>query len=268
MSQDEGGTKKRFLRRVYNKIYTVTVSRIKERSFSFNGDEKLKYLLLTRKKSRILIVGFQAYNAQGAFYNYVSTLNKVNASKLYIKDDFAENRLGDYYLGHKGTFSVEKAVYDLINRTAKQLNAQRIIFIGSSKGGYAALNFGVRYPNAAFVIASPQYYLGRYLRLPKKYQPILRDILEGEITEDKISGLDHHLADKLKRDSYGASQSLYIMYSVHEDVYEEHIRGLLEDAKAAGISVHEHRAAYEKHWQLKYYFPDYLCQTVMKITEE
>ncbi len=268
MAQEESGTGKRSLNRIYNKLYTILVSHVKERAFTFNGDEMLKYLLFTRKKSNTLIVGFQAYNAQGAFYNYVSTLNKVHASKLYIKDDFSENHLGDYYLGHKGTYSVEKAVYDLIDRTAIKLNAQRIIFIGSSKGGYAAMNFGVRYPNASFVIASPQYYLGRYLRLPKKYQPILRDILEGEITEEKIQGLDHRLTDKLKSDPYGATQSLYIMYSVHEDVYEKHIRGLLEDAKAAGISVHEHRAAYEKHWQLKYYFPDYLRETLLKITEE
>lgn len=268
MPADESESKKNSLRRMYNKFYTTLVSRFREQAFSFNGNEQLKYLLFKNRKSDVLIVGFQAYNKKGAFYNYVSTLKGLRASKLYIKDDFAENGLGDYYLGHHGAFDVEKAVYALIDQTAQRLNAKKLIFIGSSKGGYAALNFGVRYPGAVMVVAAPQYYLGRYLRLPKKYQPILRDILDGEITEEKIAMLDRHLPEKLEKDPYGATQSLYILYSVHEDTYEEHIRGLLEDVKAAGIALHENPETYAEHWQLKFYFPDYLQKTLAAITEK
>lgn len=109
-------------------------------------------------KSRILVIGFQACNDAGPRYNYVKTLKSCKVNRLFIKDDLGPRHLGDYYLGENGTFSVENDVFELINNFISKLKPQSIVFIGSSKGGYAALNFGICFPSSNIIIASPQYY--------------------------------------------------------------------------------------------------------------
>ena len=88
------------------------------------------------------------------------TIKECGVNRLFIKDDFGPNQCGDYYLGCNGTYSVENAVFELIDRYIKLVKPKKIIFFGSSKEGYAAINFGLRYPDSKMIVAAPQYYLG------------------------------------------------------------------------------------------------------------
>ena len=72
-----------------------------EKTFRRN-DTRLKYLIY-KGNSDVLIVSFSAYNKEKALYNYIRTLKNIDASKLYIKDDFSKNKKGSYYLGEKGS---------------------------------------------------------------------------------------------------------------------------------------------------------------------
>lgn len=96
--------------------------KIKEKRFCANGTT-IKYLLYMNQKSDVLIVGLQAC-ANPATYNYVRSLRNCNASKLYIKDDFAEDGRGSYYLGEKGKNNVEPATISLIKDVCDSIKTQ------------------------------------------------------------------------------------------------------------------------------------------------
>lgn len=60
-------------------------------------------------------------------------------------------------------FEEAVVVRELIDRVREQTGAKRLIFCGSSKGGYTALNFGLDYPGSYMVVGGPQYFLGQSL---------------------------------------------------------------------------------------------------------
>lgn len=73
------------LDRIFNRIYTVVITPLKEKTFRSEGT-RLKYLFFQGKNNcDTLIVGFQACHKDGARYNYVRTLNEIAVHKLFIK---------------------------------------------------------------------------------------------------------------------------------------------------------------------------------------
>lgn len=214
-------------------------------------------------KSKILVIGFQACNDAGPRYNYVRTLKTCKVNRLFIKDDFGPRHLGDYYLGENGTFSVENDVFELINHYISKLKPKSLVFIGSSKGGYAALNFGICFPFSNIVIASPQYYLGSYLE-NDKWRLTLQEILGTRITTENKKLLDLRLKNKISTYK-NRSQTVYIHYSTEEHTYVEHIKDLISDLHAANITIYENIENYKNHGELKYYFPKFLYGSIQRI---
>lgn len=250
--------------RALNRLYTTMMQLLKEREFSSSEGQSIRYMFFPCRKSNTLVIGFQACNDAGARYNYVRTIQNCGVNRLFIKDDFGPNHCGDYYLGSNGTYSVEKAVYALIDLFIDRTHPSKIIFIGSSKGGYAALNFGLSYPAANIVIAAPQYYLGSYLDNPK-WKENLEEILGENVSEENKRALDLRLKRKISGDMFGNSQTIYIHYSDQEHTYKEHVKDLLEDLNGSGISIHTDAGKYSVHEELKHYFPDYLQKTIREI---
>ena len=176
--------------RGYNRIYTAVSQKLYEKEFVSSEGQSLRYLFFPCPGSDLLAVGFQACNDAGPRYNYVRTLQACGVNRLFIKDDFGPGHLGDYYLGCSGTYSVEQAVRELIDRTAASFAVPcRLVFCGSSKGGYAALNFGLQYPASAMILAAPQYYLADYLDSPK-FHATLEEILGGAATPGCQTGFE------------------------------------------------------------------------------
>lgn len=213
------------------------------------------------KQSDVLVIVFSACNSSGPRYNYVKTVRDSGVNRLFIKDDFGPNRLGDYYLGCKGTYSVEKATYELIEKYRDKLNAKKLVFIGSSKGGYAALNFGLSYPNADIIIAAPQYFLGTYMD-NEVLRLNLEDILGEPVNNCNREALDQRLRLKIKEDTFASGQNVFIHYSNNEHTYEQHIMDLLKDLRSTGVNVYEDIEHYTVHGELKYFFSAYLSKTI------
>ena len=251
------------LARIWNRIYTICITPLKEKRYNSQGI-RLKYLFFP-KKSNVLVVGFQACHKNGARYNYINTLKDFPVNKLFIKDDFASNHRGNYYLGCSGKYNVEAAVLELIDDYMKKCNAEKCIFIGSSKGGYAAINFGIHYKNSIMIVAAPQYYLGNYLNNDFQMEN-LRDIL-GEVTDSGIEHLNYRLQNKIKDDEVGDTQRLYIHYSLNDHTYDEHIKQMIEDMQSVHITVNHDIQYYSVHGELKYYYPDYLKQKIKEVME-
>lgn len=236
----------------------------------FRGeDTRLKYMYFpapnARQAANILLVGFQGCHDKQARYNYVRTCSQFPIHRLFIKDDFAANGRGSYYLGEHGKYNVERLVHQLVQKFIDKLAPEKVLFIGSSKGGYGAINCGLEFPQAVIIAGAPQYRLGTYLNKPVNL-PNLEDIV-GTITPERIETLDHRLEEKIRQNPYASTQTCYLHYSDREHTYEKHIRDLLRDLKASGVTVYEDVAEYPEHSDVGKFYPPFLSETVYAIIQ-
>jgi hypothetical protein len=240
---------------------TKIILLFRQKKFESAEHVEIRYLSERCMESEYLIIVFSACTRKGlrARYNYVRTLSSIKANKLFILDDFAEDHRGSYYIGHNGKFDEEKAVGELIREVASRYHADRMVFCGSSKGGWAALNFGLTFPNTPIIIGGPQYHLGTYL-IKSGNLECYKHII-GTVSDEHTEILNQHLSDKINAMNNGGN-SIYIHYSNQEHTYPEHIADLLQDLKKSGYKVIEDIESYQNHSDISYFFPDFLISTI------
>jgi pimeloyl-ACP methyl ester carboxylesterase len=76
---------------------------------------------------------------------------------LFLCDPYGAFDNGTYYLGEGGDCFVERAMHEIIDRRLDDvgITPDRMVTIGSSMGGTAALKFGARYDAAGIVAIGP-----------------------------------------------------------------------------------------------------------------
>ena len=102
---------------------------------------------------------------------------------------------------------IEKEVISLIYKIREEINPEKEIYIGSSKGGYSALYFGLERKNSYIITVAPQYNLGDYLSIPN-HKSILEYIM-GYSCNDSIVKLNNLMKDKINLNRYN-NNSIYI----------------------------------------------------------
>jgi len=218
----------------------------------------LKYLFYSAQKSDVLIVGFSACSDTPQ-YNYVRTLKRFKTNKLFIKDFYTANKRGCFYLNGSG-LNVESGVIELIRRMVNKTNSQKLIFIGSSKGGYSALNIGIHFPNANIIIGAPQYLLGNYLK-----QSEMKSQMDFLYTGDNgFSGCDElndYLGNNIRL-FHNNIKKIYLHYSDMEHTYSEHIVFLLDDLNKCSVSVITDVHHYTSHGDVALYYPAFLQKQI------
>lgn len=255
-------------KRVIKKYYEYVTTKIKliymQKKYVYAG-VNLKYIFKKKRDSQDLIIVFSSCTRVGikARYNYMKTLANVKSNQLFILDDFSDDKRGSYYLGREFKFSEEKATKALIDSIIKITDPKKIICCGSSKGGYAALNFGLQIDYSYVIAGGPQYFLNTYLKA-SNYMNRLEYIL-GEITSEKEDYLNCYLEERIRNGGKSHTQKIYLHYSDKEHTYFEHIQFLLDELKNNGFSVECDIASYENHSDISYYFPDFLIETLNKI---
>jgi len=255
---------KRVIRKYYEYITTKIKLVFSQKKFK-DGDVTLKYILKKSHDSKNLVVIFSSCTRRGikARYNYMRTLAKIDANKLFILDDFAADHRGSYYLGYNSSFSEERATKNLIDSITEKLQTNRLICCGSSKGGYSAINFGLQYSDSYIVAGGPQYFLGRYL-VKSQNTECLEHII-GTVSEEKIAKLDGRLKERIREKKYGNKQKIYLHFSNKEHTYEEHIRDLVQELTDCGYDIDCDIADYTNHSDISYYYPDFLVKTVSEL---
>ena len=247
----------------YIEFFTTKLHLLFEQKIFRYGEVNLKYIW-KRKNSKNLIIVFSSCTRQGikARYNYMRSLKDVQANQLFILDDFSEDKRGSYYVGNNYTFCEEKATKALIERIIRECKPVMLVFCGSSKGGYAALDFGLQFENAYIVAGGPQYLLADYLGAGSEER--LRYIL-GDITEEKKIVLNNYLRNRIKNNPYGKSQHIYLHYSDKEHTYTEHVQYLLNDLKEKEYDLKEDIADYADHSDIAFYFPTFMLDSLTEI---
>lgn len=255
-------------KRVIHKYYEYVMTKLDilwaQRVFT-SENTRVKYILKTNKVSKDLVVVLSSCTRKGikARYNYMKSLKSINCNKLFILDDYAEDHRGSYYLGEGLRFNEETAVHKLIRSVMEEIAAKQVFFCGSSKGGYAALNFGLEYEKSIIIAGAPQYFLGDYL-IGSQNTEAFHHIVGNDESEEMKELLNQRLREKIKDLHRKADQTIYLHYSDKEHTYEEHVKHLIMDLRERNQVLITDVADYTNHSDISYYFPDFLKMVLKK----
>ncbi|NEG89963.1 hypothetical protein [Bifidobacterium aerophilum] len=251
---------------------TLLKQAVQERKFRY-GNTTLKYMYQPCKGSNRLLVVFSACTRPGlpARYNYMRTLKNIPVNKLFILDDFGEDHRGGYYLGAYPGFEMEKATKTLIDSFLKRPEIKKVCFGGSSKGGWAALNFGVQYAGrglgAEIITGAPQFWLGTYLQAPGGLITLesIAVSKNADVVAKVSDVLDIYLKKNIEANQFAKEQHIYIHYSTQEHTYKEHIKDLLKVLRECGFNLVEDVKDYENHGDVSLYFPAFFVSSINHI---
>lgn len=252
-----------------NKYIEFATTKIKialrERQYVRNG-YKIKYIL-EKSNSDTLIIVFSGFTRIGlqARYNYNRTLKNIKANKLFILDDFGNDSRGAYYLGENMDFKIKDSVLNLISEIKEKLNIKRNIFIGSSKGGYASLYFGLQQKDSIIITGAPQYFLAKYLSSTENYiENCLKYIIGNELKNENLNYLDSLLPTIVKNNTFN-NCTIYLHYSNQENTYKNHIKFLIKDLNMYKYKYELDVKKYTNHSDVSLYFPNYIKSVLNKI---
>lgn len=229
----------------------------------------LKYAFYpSRNTTKHLIVCFQAIQTTPS-YNYIRTLNNVNAHRLYIKDDYGldEKTHSSYYLNERNQIKVDTLVQLLIDNYVNHLgiSKENIIFIGSSKGGFAGLYHGYKYGVGYIVVGGPQTMLGNYLCInsEESIRPAIFKSIFGDPTAKEYA--NSLIYEELKKSTHPFPKT-YIHIGRGEPHYEQHVLPFMEWAEEMCIpNINIDIEDYDDHEELATYYPAFLKRIIPKI---
>lgn len=190
-----------------------------------SGDIEVEYLFQPARDDRQhLIVIFSGFRALGAVDYYGEAQRSLRANVLWIVDRFDGHF--SYYLRAFGGRDVTLAVNSLIDerRRALGLPKSQVTLAGFSKGGSAALYYGIAFDYPRVIAAAPQYRIGSYV---KENWPGELEAMTGN-SEKNLHDLDTALEDLLTQDT-ASRCSVVLVTSPSDPQY------LAEAAPLAGL---------------------------------
>ncbi|MGW1026518.1 hypothetical protein ACWD4J_22955 [Streptomyces sp. NPDC002577] len=173
---------------------------------------------------RHLIVVFSGFAAPNGYHFAGKSLNGLRANVLWIRDEFDGHY--SYYMCRAMNFDIEAAVVGLIEGTMAQLGLTRdqVSLLGVSKGGSAALYFGLKYGYRNIVTVVPQFLIGSYVRDRTETG---RYMLGEDMPQMHVDMLDSAVPELLK--SYGGQgHNIYLFTSGADEQYETEINPHLQ----------------------------------------
>lgn len=174
--------------------------------------------------ARHLIVVFSGLGAPNGYHFAGKSLMDLRANILWIRDDFDGNY--SYYMCRNMDFGIESAVSGLIERTLARLSLGRnqVSLLGVSKGGSAALYYGLRYGYRNIVTVVPQFLIGSYVY----ERPVTGRYMLGEMMpQQNIDALDGAIPNMLKAGG-GQGHNVYLFTSEADEQYETEINPHLQ----------------------------------------
>ena len=230
----------------------------------YKGEKEVKYLFQKSYKytSNLVVVfsGIPPVETQPK-YNYIKALQGFDCNKLFILDDFGSEfgARASYYLCENKDYSIERSVIALINHIVAENNIKEITSVGSSKGGFAALYFGIKYGFKYIIAGSPQFYLGEYLLSRTKSQKI-SEYMVGNSNRDAFEYLNNLLPQVIQYSNYKPNIFLYVGKGEYHN--KSHVQPLVELLKDKDSKYTLEQGDYNRHEELTIYFPNVLKKQI------
>ncbi|MEU3095121.1 hypothetical protein ABZ690_09900 [Streptomyces sp. NPDC006967] len=159
------------------------------------------------------------FSSVGSKYGFGNALSGVQCNVLRIRDRFDGGT--SYYVCRDMDFSVSDAVEELISSYAERLGQSRdsVVLAGSSKGGSAAIFYGLKYGYRNIVASTPQYYIGSY----SQGHGVLGAYVLGEgEPQENVDRLDAVLSTLLAEDE-NHDRNIYLVSSTQDYQYEQEV---------------------------------------------
>lgn len=167
-----------------------------------------KYILKQRSyDTNHLIIVFSGFGSNSDFtYDFLNSLSSSSrAAVLWIKDDFYHNAYATYYLDIVGESRLEQAVIGFIAEVQKflQIKHENCTLLGCSKGGAAAIYYGMTYHFKNIFVSAPTLLIGSSiagLAPQAKARDSLPFICNGVDQNEAIAQLDARLIHAIEAD--------------------------------------------------------------------
>ena len=224
---------------------------IKLKEKTYKG--KLKYVFVNNHSDTLMIV-FSAFAGNARRYNYYASLKSIKADKLYILDSFGVR--GSYYWFENGDTSPRVLTEGIINSMVGERDYKKVSTLGTSKGGTAALFFGLQMNATAIFSGACQYNVGTYLHQDGR-EDIFRGMMGPEAGDAEAELLNSMLPNQIELYKKTTSE-IHILYSKKEKTYERQIVDLLAKLNECGISYIEKEESFTNHSDVGKFFIPYV----------
>lgn len=250
--------------KIINKIINVFKLKFNEKLFKDEVD--IKYLFFPSENSTKLLVVFSAFPDvnQTARYHYLNAFKTLDCNKLYILDNYGPNkRGGSYYLATNKDFKIERSVSKLILKIIDNIGISKadVITAGTSKGGYAALYYAIKYNYNAAVVGAPQTLLGDYLF--NNGGKIFLEYITGDSNIKNVEYLNDLLFNQIR--SNKELPDFYIHVGLGEPHYVNHVVPFVSYLEMNNIPYNTDFQNYNSHSEVGTFFPKYAIDSISKI---
>lgn len=241
----------------YLKLIKLLIIKI-EKCFFERNKSGVKYIFRRNGSDKLLIV----FSGIGGDYNYRRSLKHSSWDQLFIKDDWAKGV--SYYLFENGCNRPEQLTSNFIRNFLLKRKYEKIVTLGSSKGGSAALYFGLKHQVDEIFAGACQYRIGDYLGIyhEDKNSGYYSNVMGGVNKEMGITELNAKMETML--DSRKNTPTLInLIYSKNEHTYEDHIVHLIKKLDDCNIRHIDQVESFTEHSMIGD-FMKVICQKIFK----
>lgn len=234
---------KRIFRLIFKSPFLIY---LKLRQKEFRGINYLHY----SRNSKTLAIVFSAFDRKDTrrSFNYVKSLSNIPIDFLYLSDPWGYR--GSYYMMDYGSKRPIEDVQSLIDKIVSKGIYSKIITLGTSKGGTAALYYGLKNAVNQIVIGACQYRIGSYI---SAYPDIYRGMTGQDIKEQITFELNNIIPNELSRSDYPQT-TIHLVHSKSEPTYDKDIKYLISDLNERGIRWIEYECGFKKHEDVGQFF--------------
>ena len=220
----------------------------------------LRYLYFNRK-SKFLAIVFSAFGTSNfpRSYNYVRSFSRIGVDFVFISDPWGYK--GSYYLQDNGSFNPVQITQNAINQIVDRGGYSSVITLGTSKGGTAALFYGLKINAQDIIIGACQYRIGSYVA---NYPDIFKGMTGKDVNDEDVKSLDSIMPDLLSK-SKKAQTHIHLVHSVKEPTYEKDIKYLIKDLNSNGFNWTEIECEFKKHNEVSKFFIPYASNFLKEI---
>lgn len=238
---------KKRLKKLLHSYYVIR-NKIIEKSHT-NG---VKFIFVNKKSDNLIVV----FSGIGSDYNYRRSLKCSSWDQLYIKDTWANGL--SYHLYENGKNHPEILTSSFINDFLSCHKYSIVVSLGSSKGGSAALYFGLKHKFNEVYSGACQYKVGNYIAIFHKkdnYYPHLM----GDIPEEEGIRLLNEKFQNILEENQNSKTKIHLVYSTEEHTYDDDIIHLVKKLNECKINHEDKIYNFPEHCMIGKYMIE-LCK--------